>query len=100
MSDQSKWQIVVADRGWVYVGLVAREGDQVVVREANNIRRWGTTSGLGELALSGPQAETVLDFYGTVRIHVLAVCGGQVECDDAVWDAWLAKSRAPRAKRK
>lgn len=87
---QTQWQIIIADRGWVYAGRVARDNDQVVMTDCQNIRRWGTTGGLGELALLGPRDETQLDAYGTVRIHVLAVLGA-VECDDAVWNAWHAK---------
>lgn len=90
MSTESTWQIIIAERGWVYVGRVARDGDQVVIRDAQNVRRWGTTKGLGELAQLGPLADTQLDEYGTVRIHVLAVCGA-IECNDKVWEAWAAK---------
>ena len=86
----SAWQVIIADRGWIYVGKVSRDGDQIVITDCYNVRRWGTTSGLGELALLGPRAETQLDRYGTVRLHVLASLGS-VECDSTVWDAWLAK---------
>ncbi len=96
---QSTWQIIIAERGWIYVGRVHRDGDQTVISDAYNIRRWGTTSGLGELALLGPRSETQLDRYGTVRIHVLAVVGS-VECDDRVWSAWLAKQDDAPKKQK
>lgn len=85
------WMIVIAERGWVYVGTVHRDGDQVVIENCYNVRRWGTTSGLGELALQGPRGATVLDYYGKVRVHVLAIAGGFVECDQAVWSAWREK---------
>lgn len=65
-------QIVVAQRGWVYVGLVSVEGDELVVRNAKNIRRWGTTKGLGELR-HGPLSGTQTDDYGTVRMPFLSV---------------------------
>ena len=58
--------IVVADLGWVFVGDVTRDGD-VTIRNASNIRNWGTTSGLGQL-LSGPLQSTKFDKYGTVII--------------------------------
>ena len=32
------------------------------------IRVWGTTAGLGEIALKGPTKDTVLDFAGTVDV--------------------------------
>lgn len=88
----TQWQIIIAERGWIYVGKITREGDQVVIREARNVRRWGTTGGLGELALKGALRDTVLDYYGVVRIHVLAVCGA-IECNDKIWDEWAIKER-------
>lgn len=77
-------QIIIAAERWIFVGHVQREGDQVVIANAQNIRRWGTTEGLGQLARKGPQADTILDDYGTVRIHVLAVVGA-IDCDEAAW---------------
>lgn len=98
MDKQSTWQVVIAERGWVYVGKVSRDGDSTVITECQNIRRWGTAKGLGELALEGPKSETQLDYYGTVRIHVLAVCGA-IECDDAVWNAWRDKQPTPKRRK-
>lgn len=57
--------IVVLDRGFVYVGNVAREGDFLRITGARNIRHWGTKQGLGEL-INGPLAETQLDNVGVV----------------------------------
>jgi hypothetical protein len=65
-------QIVVADRGWVFVGKTTIQGDMVKLENARNIRRWGTTSGLGELA-DGPKPDTKLDNYGEVNIPLRAV---------------------------
>lgn len=59
-------QIVVLDRGWVFVGEVAIEGDNVAISEAQNVRYWGTTKGLGELAQNGPTDKTKLDPAGRV----------------------------------
>ena len=66
-------QIIVGQRGWVFIGDVRQDGDQVVIENAQNIRRWGTTTGLGQLALEGPQPNTVLDPAGTVMIHQLGI---------------------------
>ena len=63
----SGFSIVVLDRGFVYVGDVEHDGDWCVIKNARNIRYWGTTKGLGELALNGPLNETKLDNVGTVR---------------------------------
>lgn len=68
----SELQIVVAQRGWVFVGRVAIEGDDLVIRDAKNIRIWGTTKGLGELR-NGPLPSTKFDDYGTVRMPALSV---------------------------
>ena len=65
--------IVVVDRGFVYVGDVEIAGDWCNVTQAKNIRFWGTTEGLGELALKGPQKDTKLDMVGIVRIPMRSV---------------------------
>ena len=72
-------RIIVADRGWIFVGDCTDEADgSVTIRNAKNIRRWGTTKGLGELA-NGPTDETTTDDYGTVKtvaIVTIAVTEG------------------------
>ncbi len=72
-------RIIVADRGWIFVGQCEDQGDgSVIIRNARNIRKWGTTCGLGEL-VNGPTSETVVDLYGTVKttpIVSIAVMGG------------------------
>jgi len=61
--------IVIADRGFVYVGDVEiKQGDECKITNAKNIRRWGTDKGLGQLALEGPQEGTTLDDVGVIRI--------------------------------
>ena len=59
-------KIAVLDRGFVYVGHVSQDGDFMVLKNARNIRKWGTTKGLGEL-VSGPLRDTIVDKVGTVR---------------------------------
>lgn len=81
-------RIVVCHRQWIYVGVVSREADEVVIRRAMNIRRWGTSKGLGELC-SGPLPDTILDKYGTIRLHPLQVIH-TIDVDAAVWENWLA----------
>lgn len=66
-------QIVISQRGWVFVGDVTRTGNEVVIENAAVVRRWGTTRGLGQLAQEGPTQNTILDFCPPVRIHPLAV---------------------------
>lgn len=79
-------QIVIAQRGWVFVGDVSRSGDDVTISDASCIRRWGTTKGLGELAANGPAKSTVLDAMGTVRLHALAVVAS-IDCQESKWAA-------------
>jgi hypothetical protein len=60
--------IAVLDRGFVYVGQVTEYPDRIVITKARNIRRWGTTNGLGELR-DGPLSETQLDIVGEVIVY-------------------------------
>lgn len=64
--------IVVCDRGFIYVGDVESTDKKTVINRARNIRRWGTSWGLLQLAKEGPQSETKLDGDGTATIHVPA----------------------------
>jgi len=77
-------QIIIAQRGWVFVGEVSEEGDKVVIKNAKNIRRWGTTKGLGEIAMGGPTEHTVLDEMGTVTLHALTIVA-RIDCDSGKW---------------
>ncbi len=81
----SGFSIVVLDRGFVYVGHVEHDGDWCVIKNARNIRRWGTQHGLGELALQGPQSETKLDDVGTVRAPARAVIS-LIDTEAAKWN--------------
>ena len=66
-SEIGELRIVVADRGWVFVGRCEdHEDGSVTIRNARNIRLWGTTKGLGEIT-SGPTSKTSHDHYGLVR---------------------------------
>ena len=63
-------RIVIAQAGWVFVGEYeySEKLDTVFLSSASCIRVWGTTAGLGELALKGKTPKTVLDFMGEVQI--------------------------------
>ena len=62
--------IVVVTASWVFLGDVTDLPEQGIIRIENafNIRQWGTTKGLGEIALKGPTSSTVLDAYGVVEL--------------------------------
>lgn len=84
MSDKSDLKIVILDRGFVLVGHATVDGDWVTTTNASIIRRWGTTKGLGELAMNGPLRDTKLDPIGTVRSPLRALIG-LVDCEAAKW---------------
>lgn len=61
-------RIIVADRGWVFVGNCEdHEDGSVTIRNARNIRNWGTSRGLGELSDGPIPNKTKFDDYGVVR---------------------------------
>jgi hypothetical protein len=78
--------IVVLERGFVYVGEVTHRHDahEIIITNARNVRRWGTSAGLGELALKGPQPNTKLDDAGTVRAPLSAVIH-TIDCEANAW---------------
>lgn len=78
-------RIIIAQRGWVFVGWYAKRGDSVVLTRAKNVRRWGTTKGLGELAAGGPLETTKMDDAGEVELHQLAVVA-TLKCNPEKWD--------------
>ncbi len=82
-------KIVVLQRGWVMIGRYSKQEDICTLENAYVIRQWGTTKGLGELALEGKQTSTKLDKAGHVEFHVLTVVA-TVNCDDTKWDTELS----------
>lgn len=83
--------IFVLNRGYI---IVARwEQDQVDFMQINllesaGIRRWGTTSGLGELAHKGPLPQTILDPEpegGTIRKSQII---RTYHCNQKAWSKW------------
>lgn len=76
-------KIVIVDRGFVYVGRVEMTGDMLIVRSAQNIRKWGTSRGLGEL-VSGPLVNTILDPVGTARIPLHAMIS-LIDVEQSAW---------------
>ena len=78
------WNIVVLERGFVYVGAVSTDDRWLYIEYAANIRRWGTTRGLGEL-VSGPRPETRLDPAGDVKAPLSALIH-LIEVEAAKWE--------------
>lgn len=81
-------KIVVLQRGWVMIGRYKKDGDIVTLENASVIRQWGTTKGLGQLALDGKQTATKLDTAGHVEFHVLTIVA-TINCNDSKWDKEL-----------
>jgi hypothetical protein len=79
-----KLSVAVLDRGWVFIGRIIQHEGGVKLENAACIRRWGTTKGVGELALHGPQPSTVLDEAGTVIVPSSSVIC-LIETTEEVW---------------
>ena len=78
-------RIIVAQRGWVFIGRIVNvTDDEITLEDAANFGSWGTSGGLGQLAKSGPTDSTKIFPAGTVRIHPLAVVAS-IDCDESVW---------------
>ena len=84
-SDDMGVRIVVLQRGWVVVGHARRFGPRVVVSKCAVVRRWGTTTGLGQLASGGPIAgKTALDACPDVECLEQEIVLS-MKCDPAKW---------------
>jgi hypothetical protein len=66
-------EIVVVQSGWVLIGDVTETSTSVNLSDAGVVRVWGTTRGLGELALNGLTSETIIDPCGEATIPLHAV---------------------------
>jgi hypothetical protein len=73
MNEDFGYAIVVADRGFVYVGHATRDGDMLRLTGARNIRVWGTTAGLAEIILGGPTKTSKIDAAHDVLVPMRAV---------------------------
>jgi hypothetical protein len=78
-------KIVILPAGWVFVGLWEEKQDRVILTQAASIRLWGTTAGLGELAIKGPLKDTILDPAGTVSFK-LGTEIAALECQTNNWN--------------
>jgi hypothetical protein len=77
-------RIIILQRGWNAIGYFSQEGSTCTLEKAAIIRRWGTTKGLGELAVKGPLVNTVLDPCPTMYFHELTVIA-QICCEETTW---------------
>ena len=77
-------KIVILQRGWVFIGQWFQKGSNCWLENAYCIRKWGTTKGLGQLAMEGKLNDTELDKTPTVRFHELTVIA-TINCDEGKW---------------
>lgn len=78
--------LVVADRGFVWVGETTTTDDWVLIKNARCVRRWGTSEGLNELAKKGPLATTKLDAAADVQVARKALIA-LIPCEVDKWAA-------------
>lgn len=86
MASRKKAKLVIAilDRGWVFIARVSESPSAVELNNAACIRYWGTTRGIGQLALEGPQSGTKIDEAGTVTVPRTAIIA-LIDAVDAKW---------------
>lgn len=78
-------KIVILQRSWIMVGRFERNGSDCKLHDASVIRTWGTSKGVGELAGSGPNSNTILDpCNGTVEFDYLTVIA-TIACVESKW---------------
>ena len=77
-------KIIIQQRGWVFVGDLYQNGDDCTLKNASNIRVWGTTKGLGEIATGGPTKDTKLDPLPDVHFHYLTMIAA-IDVMDEKW---------------
>ena len=75
---------MIPQRGWVAVGYFSHEMEQCKLQRASIIRSWGTTRGLGQIAIDGPTSSTKLDKCPTLHFHELTVIA-TMECVEGKW---------------
>lgn len=76
--------IVILQRGWVVVGDFFQSGSNCWVENGSVIRSWGTTKGLGEIALNGPTDSTKLDEIPKTSFHELTIVA-KMQCNSLKW---------------
>ena len=82
-------KIVILQRGWIVVGRFERNSSDCKMSNASIIRTWGTTKGLGEIALGGPTGSTKLDrCNGVVQFDYLTVVA-TIDCRGDKWEKEL-----------
>lgn len=83
-TNPSRLVIAILDRGWVFIGRATESPSAITLANADCIRRWGTSAGIGELALKGPLLETKLDPAGTVTVPRTSIIA-LIDANESSW---------------
>lgn len=83
-------KIVILQRGWVMVGRLEKNVSECKLHNASVIRTWGTSKGLGEIAMGGPTANTKLDKCGGVVEFDYLTVVATIACNGDKWQNVLA----------
>lgn len=85
--------IYVMERGFVMVGEPHPVPDNwmmISLTRCANVRRWGTTAGLGELATKGPiKDKTILDPEPDGTQIAKTAIYRVIPCDEKRWSEWM-----------
>lgn len=82
-------KICILQRGWVMIGRLERNGSECKLHNASVIRNWGTTKGLGELAIEGKKKDTKLDKCGGVVEFDWLTVVAAISVDESKWQSEL-----------
>lgn len=74
-------KIVIAVNGWVFIGKTVIKEKTVILTDASVIRRWGTERGIGQIAISGPTKDTILDPLPRTEIQKASVIA-VLDCEE------------------
>lgn len=86
-----KPRIIVCDRGFVLIGRVEQDPDEYLflrLTDCGVIRQWGTTKGLGQLAIEGLQTGTVIDREPDGTRQAKTSILRDIPCVAEKWDTW------------
>jgi hypothetical protein len=93
MTVNEQLYIFVMERGFVLVGIPEQDKDDFLfwkLAHCGVIRLWGTTRGLGQLAVEGPQGKTVIDREPDGTAISKNAIYRRIPCDMRSWQKWLA----------
>lgn len=85
--------IFVLDKGFVQVGIPSQDPndfDKLILTKTAIIRVWGTTDGLGQLAMEGPQQSTILDKEPDGVTISKSYTIKTIPCNEENWNDYLS----------